>query len=215
VTDPQRAQPVPLPPAGGPGASAWERIHSRIISYQEETARIIPAAQAGRGWAILDLACGTGRHLIEAARLGHRCTGIDQQLWKIERARMDAKALGLDIEFRCGDIRHLDIAPHYDLVVCLYALSVMKTDEEVENVFATARKALKPGGRLIFNVLNRDAPDPSPAPPGSDPGHLRNFGADEILHLLDKAGFDAPTLEYFDVAGIEKLDLFVSARAGE
>lgn len=204
-----------------PGESAWERIHGRIISYAEETARILSAGEPGSdspsGAApplrILDLACGTGRHLIEAARRGHYCTGIDQQQWKIDRARAAASALGLEVDLQSGDIRELRLDPVFDLVVCLYAFSVMTTDGEVAAVMAAARGAVRPGGRFVFNVLNRLSADPSEVEASSEPGHLRSFSADEIAALLAQAGFDSSEFEFFDVADIEKLDLFVTARA--
>ncbi|MGL3107230.1 class I SAM-dependent methyltransferase [Bradyrhizobium sp. BR 1432] len=193
-----------------PGASAWERIHERIIPYRDETERII-GKQAQKGSCrILDLACGTGRHLIEAARLGHRCTGIDQQAWKIERAQAHSAQLGLDAEFLCGDLRTLTVPAIYDIVVCLYAMSTMKTDADIAAVFATVDQALLPTGRFVFNVLNRDAI--SGANPLSSDGHLRTFAKDEILGHARKAGFELLDITLFDVADTKDLDIFLSMR---
>jgi cyclopropane fatty-acyl-phospholipid synthase-like methyltransferase len=205
----------PAPP--DPGTSAWERIHDRIISYHAETNRIIAAQHVAGACCILDVACGTGRHLIEAARLGHHCVGIDQQEWKIERAKRDAAALGLAIDFSCRDMRTLEVEPVYDLVVCLYAMSIMTTDADLAALFATADRALRPTGSFVFNVLNKHAEvvsgSPTPAQQ-SAPGHLRDFALDEILGFAKRAGFASCDVEMFDVAGIKNMDIFICARRG-
>lgn len=207
-SDAPTAQTTPPP---NPGASAWERIHERIIPYRDETERIIGKQSQKDSCRILDLACGTGRHLIEAARLGHRCTGIDQQAWKIERAQAHSAELGLDAEFLCGDLRTLAVPAIYELVVCLYAMSTMKTDADIAAVFATVDQALLPTGRFVFNVLNRDAIISGVNPLSSD-GHLRTFTKDEILGHARKAGFELLDMTLFDVADTKDLDIFLSMR---
>jgi SAM-dependent methyltransferase len=204
------------PSLGEPGLSAWERIHARIIAYGKETERIVLAHGAQGHFRILDLACGTGRHLIEAARLGHQCAGIDEQEWKIERARQDCAALGLAIDFSCGDIRTADVEPVFDIAICLYALSTMTADADVHAVFRTARRALRPDGSFIFNVLNKKAatgPSPRSGPgANSPPGHLREFDENEILGFSRQAGFTSHEVQFFDIAGVKERDMFIHAR---
>lgn len=214
MTRPDTPEASNLNIPGTSSLSAWTRIHERIVSYRAETERIVGTQNFNTSAQILDLACGTGEHLIEAARLGYCCTGVDRQEWKLERARKDALALRLEIKFLCADMRSLQVAPVYDLVVCLYALSMMTADTDIAAVLETADRALRPGGSFVFNVLNkqalldRDAQDPLPR---SD-AHLRAFDPDEIVHFTRQAGFVVHDLAMFDVAGTRALDIFVSAR---
>ena len=48
--------------------SEWDAIHARIGSHSSEMLGILLSLPAGRSYRVLDLACGTGGHLLEAAR---------------------------------------------------------------------------------------------------------------------------------------------------
>ena len=52
------------------------------------------AARARAGSCVLDLACGTGGHAVELARLGHRVTGVDLDQAMIHLAQAKAGAAG-------------------------------------------------------------------------------------------------------------------------
>jgi len=49
--------------------------------------------------SILDIGCGDGRHLIEFAKKGYKCTGIDFSTTMLATAKKNAKAANLNIEF--------------------------------------------------------------------------------------------------------------------
>src|SRR5688572_20558593 len=51
------------------------------------------------GAAVLDLACGWGRHSIALARAGFRVTGLDLSETLLARARKRATAASVDVEF--------------------------------------------------------------------------------------------------------------------
>jgi 2-polyprenyl-3-methyl-5-hydroxy-6-metoxy-1,4-benzoquinol methylase len=56
------------------------------------------------GNAVLDVACGRGRHSVELARRGLRVTGIDLPR-SLEHARAAADRAGVVLEFRRLDMR--------------------------------------------------------------------------------------------------------------
>lgn len=56
------------------------------------------------GSTVLDLACGTGRHAIAAARLGARVTAVDHDPAALGAARDAARAAGVTIDFQQADL---------------------------------------------------------------------------------------------------------------
>jgi len=57
------------------------------------------------GMEVLDLACGHGRIANRLAEQGVRVTGLDATPLFLERARRDAAALGINVEYVEGDMR--------------------------------------------------------------------------------------------------------------
>ena len=57
------------------------------------------------GMEVLDLACGHGRLANRLAGRGVRVTGLDLSAFFLERARADAAARGVEVEYVEGDMR--------------------------------------------------------------------------------------------------------------
>ncbi len=105
---------------------------------------------------ILDLACGFGRHTNLLAALGHSMTGIDLTPGFLEIARRDAIQRKVEVRYQQGDMRSISFEDEFDCVMLLFTAVGYFCDEENLKVMINARKALKPGGLLIFDTLNRD-----------------------------------------------------------
>jgi SAM-dependent methyltransferase len=60
---------------------------------------------APRGAAMLDLACGFGRHAIRLAKRGYLVTGVDFSPRYLEIAAEDARAEGVAVTWQAGDMR--------------------------------------------------------------------------------------------------------------
>ncbi len=105
---------------------------------------------------ILDLGCGTGRHSIELTKRGYNVTGVDLSESQINRAKENAKALGLKIDFSIADARSLTFENEFDLIImlCEGAFPLMETDEMNFQILQNATKALKNNGIFIFTTLN-------------------------------------------------------------
>ncbi|OGN91170.1 MAG: methyltransferase type 11 [Chloroflexi bacterium RBG_13_48_10] len=106
---------------------------------------------------ILDLACGFGRHANCLAALGHTVTGIDLTPGFLEIARQDAEKRNVSVIYQQGDMRLITFDDKFDRLMLLFTSFGYFTDEENLQVLINARRALKPGGLLIFDTLNRDA----------------------------------------------------------
>jgi 2-polyprenyl-3-methyl-5-hydroxy-6-metoxy-1,4-benzoquinol methylase len=109
-----------------------------------------------RSVSILDIGCGTGRHSIELAKRGYSVTGIDLSKSQLDRAREKSSQLGLSIDFRQHDARHLPFANEFDLAImlCEGAFPLMETDEMNYEILRNAAASLKQNGTLIFTTLN-------------------------------------------------------------
>jgi SAM-dependent methyltransferase len=93
----------------------------------------------------LDAACGTGRHSVQLAALGHQVIGVDTapEMLEIARAKVPAG------DFREADFRELPLADDsVDVVVCGIAVSHVR---DLVPVFSEFARVLRPGGHLVLS----------------------------------------------------------------
>lgn len=113
-------------------------------------------ANLKRGAAVLDLACGPGRHSVVLAKNGCRVTGVDYSAAYIREARRRAKKLRVPVTFQKGDMRRIDFDAEFDLVLSLFtSFGYFLTREEDLAVLRGVRRALKPGGLFLIDTFNR------------------------------------------------------------
>jgi len=105
---------------------------------------------------ILDLACGTGRHAIELAKLGYSVDGSDISREMIRVARQKAKKEDLDITFYNHAFEEADrIGKKYDVVLSLFAAIDYLTDyTRLSLCLKNIRALLKNNGLFIFDFWN-------------------------------------------------------------
>ncbi|MGZ8695514.1 MAG: SAM-dependent methyltransferase [Gaiellaceae bacterium] len=106
------------------------------------------------GAAVLDLACGHGRIANRLAERGARVTGLDATPLFLERARLDAAARGVEVEYVEGDMRELPWTERFDAVVSWFTSFGYFDDETNRAVLAGALRALRPGGALLVEGNN-------------------------------------------------------------
>jgi SAM-dependent methyltransferase len=104
--------------------------------------------------SILDLGCGPGIYLERLAVPGHDCTGIDFSANSISYARSQAEEKGLHIHYINQDYLSLDFEEQFDLILLIYTDIGVLLPEERDDLLKRIRRALKPGGLFIFDVLN-------------------------------------------------------------
>jgi len=109
-----------------------------------------------RGATILDIGCGTGLQAIELTERGYLVVGLDLSLPMITRAAEEAQYRNLRINFLHTDIREIQFDGAFDAVVCLGTTFGFFDDDSNRNVLGRLRDALKPGGRLLLDLVNRD-----------------------------------------------------------
>jgi SAM-dependent methyltransferase len=109
-----------------------------------------------KGGALLDLGCGYGRHALELAARGYQVVGLDLSLPLLIRAADEAQRRGLNVNFVHGDMRELTFEEQFDAAYCLLTTFGYFDDDTNRKVAQGIGKALRPKGKLLIDVLNRD-----------------------------------------------------------
>lgn len=128
---------------------------ARITAY--EVALFHSILQPKEGAAVLDLACGQGRHLIELANYGQlKLVGLDRSRYLIHKARTTARKKGLNIQFKEGDARRLPFATDsFDVVTILgNSFGYFETAQDDEKILKEIFRVLKPEGKLLMDVAD-------------------------------------------------------------
>ena len=110
-----------------------------------------------RNSRILDLCCGQGRHSVLLASRGLNVTGIDLSREYLEQAERSAKEHGVHLELLLRDMRDIPFEDHFDAVINMFsAFGYLESDEENLKALEAVRDALKPGGRVLLDMINRE-----------------------------------------------------------
>ncbi len=109
-----------------------------------------------KGAMVLDLACGTGRHAIELTRRGYQVVGFDLSLAMLAKAADEAQDRQQKLNFVQGDMREMTFDGTFDGVYCWNTSFGFFEEEKNAVVIDNVRRALKPGGQVLLDVVNRD-----------------------------------------------------------
>ncbi|MBN2713299.1 MAG: class I SAM-dependent methyltransferase [Planctomycetes bacterium] len=110
------------------------------------------------GGTILDLGCGTGRHLVYFGKLGHKVCGVDLSPHMLDEASANCLANNVDASLVLGDM----ISPplngeRFDAVLMMFStFGLIRGVENRQKLLENTKKLLKKDGRLIFHVHNRN-----------------------------------------------------------
>ncbi len=102
------------------------------------------------GKSILHLQCHFGQDTLSLARMGAKVTGVDFSTEAIAVANKQKEQLGLEAEFICCNIFHLDelLDQQFDIVFSSYGTICWLPD--MARWAAIVGKYVKPGGQFIF-----------------------------------------------------------------
>jgi len=109
-----------------------------------------------KGARVLDVGCGYGRHSIELVQRGLAVTGLDLSLPLLIRAADEAQKRALSVNFVHSDMRSLAFDREFDSAYCMLTSFGYFDEETNAKVAEGMARALKPGGRLLLDVVNRD-----------------------------------------------------------
>ncbi len=126
--------------------------------------------------SLLDVACGTGKHLAELRRSFPDVAGLDldEELLAVARERLP------DVDFHLADMTSFDVGRRFDAVTCLFSsIGYVSSEEALRTAVAAMAHGLAPGG--VFVV------EPWLEPSAWKPGHLHLLTVDQPDVKLSRA----------------------------
>jgi ubiquinone/menaquinone biosynthesis C-methylase UbiE len=149
-------------------AETWDAFFSdfylRLAAGDERQERDAEAQALGAvrlagcpdGGDVLDVACGFGRHAVPLAAAGYKVVGVDRSQTLLAEARRRAGE-GRWPELVQADYRDLPFADDsFDAAINLFTSLGYLGDEEDTRALAEIGRVLRPGGRLVIEIMHRD-----------------------------------------------------------
>jgi SAM-dependent methyltransferase len=162
------------------GLSAPERGWVPALRYALRRERVLALADRLPRGRLLEVGCGAGALLHDLAERGFACEALETSEEALELARFLNQSRP---EVRIHAEPQPGWAESFDVLV---SLEVLEHIEDDAAALASWRGWLRPGGHLLLSVPSR--PELWNA---SDVwvGHYRRYGREDLLRLLDRAGF--------------------------
>jgi SAM-dependent methyltransferase len=143
-------------------ASFWRELYSvmftqnRIADAQKQVAKALALTKPA-GKSVLDLCCGPGRCSIALAKRGYSVTGVDKTKYLLDKARVQARAARVEIEWIQKDMRDFVRPDSFALVLSMFTSFGYFDDRRedmivLENMF----RSLQPGGACLIDVLGKE-----------------------------------------------------------
>ncbi len=138
-------------------------IYTKMLAGQYDEATNVRQAKGikrllglRRGQSVLDIPCGQGRLTIPMARLGLEASGLDRQASYIRMAKSAEKRKKAKVNFIAGDMRNNPFTESFDGLFNWFGSFGYFSDRENQKVMEGFYRALKPGGRLLLEGINKD-----------------------------------------------------------
>ena len=101
---------------------------------------------------VLDIACGTGPHLLRLAARGYRMAGLDLSPENVEFLRKRTRAAGFDTDLVVGDMTNFHLQARVDAAICMQdSQGHLLTNEQLLDHLRSVAQALRPGGVYVFD----------------------------------------------------------------
>jgi SAM-dependent methyltransferase len=127
-------------------AAIYDAVYSfKDYADEAERLRVLIEESAPGAATLLDVACGTGKHL-EQLQAWYEVSGVDldPELLAIARARLG------DAELRTADMTDFALGRRFDVVTCLFSsIGYVETVERLGGAISAMAAHLKPEGVLI------------------------------------------------------------------
>jgi SAM-dependent methyltransferase len=128
----------------------------RQEAAEEQALAAARLAGCPAGGDLLDVPCGFGRHAVPLARAGYRAVGVDRSEALLAEARRRAGGERWPKLTR-ADYRDLPFSDEsFDAALNLFTSLGYLGDEQDTEVLGEICRVLRPGGRLVIEILHRD-----------------------------------------------------------
>jgi SAM-dependent methyltransferase len=146
------------------GSVDWEALFQiyefdQYRAYADELTRgevdfIEMALGLSEDAAVLDVACGGGRHALELARRGYSVEGVDSSATLVAYATRRAYEDATRARFVRGDMRTLDYQQTFDAALVMNSSLGFHDDATNRATLGRVARALVDGGRLLLQCIN-------------------------------------------------------------
>jgi ubiquinone/menaquinone biosynthesis C-methylase UbiE/DNA-binding transcriptional ArsR family regulator len=163
-------------------AAQWDALRTELFGARADLLAL--PGLLDEEWTLGDLGCGTGQVTAALAPFVRRVIAVDQSRAMLAAAR--ARLRGLDnVELRSGDLEELPVEDReLDAAVLLLVLHYVV---DPARALAEARRALKPGGRLLVMDMTPHARDEY----RRTMGHVwQGFDAEQLNAWAAEAGLE-------------------------
>ena len=148
-------------------------------------ARVSDWLSLDSGSKLLELGCGPGKYVSMFSALGFNVVGVDP----VNFDTWDELSKHADVDLRCGV--YAESLPfsdsYFDHAACLGTLLYIDKPDLALNEL---RRVLKAGGRLVLRTVNKNNFYTLRTGRKLDPGSRNLFSMDELVVLLERAGFE-------------------------
>lgn len=128
-------------------AAFYDQLYS-FMDYEAAVRKITAVldAQAPDASSLLDVGCGTGRHL-ELLRERYEVEGLDINPTMLEVARERCPG----VSFHEADMAEFSLEGRFDVVICLFSsIGYVRTEARLRSAILCMRRHLAPGGLLLI-----------------------------------------------------------------
>jgi SAM-dependent methyltransferase len=142
--------PRPVTAYSDEHADVYDLIHtarSRDWAAEAEAIAALVADRHPDAASLLDVACGTGKHLESFGSRFRHVEGVELSdgMLRIARNRLS------DVTVHHGDMRTFDLGRTYSAVTCLcFSVAYMATADELNRALRRMARHLEPGGVLVL-----------------------------------------------------------------
>jgi len=128
----------------------------RFDAAAEEVDRVFALAEPS-GPAVLDLACGPGRHAVAIAQQGCQVTGVDRTRYLLNKARARARSAGVKIDWVQADMRDFLRPDSFDLVLSMFtSFGYFDDKDEDLRVLGNIFTSLHPEGVCFMDMMGKE-----------------------------------------------------------
>lgn len=138
-----------------PDRNAASRSHQVI---DQEVEWLVSHLGLSPGQHVVDLGCGPGLYCARLAARQMNVTGIDLSPTAIGYAKRYAREHDLAIEYVCQDYRSLERVEEFDVAWIIFLDFGVLSDRDRAEVLRRVHRALKAGGRFVFDVMTPYGP---------------------------------------------------------
>jgi SAM-dependent methyltransferase len=137
----------------------WHDRFHRGKNYRSEVEQLrLILEREGAVGSILDLGCGTGRHLDLLAAAGYEVTGVDRSSTMVAAAKERLARYGERATVVESDLFDLALDRTFGAVIMMFSLLGYQVPNEAAlAALGTAHRHLRPGGLLLFDLLDAAA----------------------------------------------------------